>query len=233
MTRRAPTRATILAGSGAGVTSRRRQDGLPRALASMEPLASTRRRLRDRRHAGLLDRARRGESDAFAELFRDLLPPVRSYLMVRAPTPQDAEDLVSFVFHRFVERLDDFDRRRGSVLGWLLTIAHHALVDLVRRTRPTLPDDDLADSLASPAPGAIDQLLRTERDRRLHRLLERLPAETRSLFVLRFEQDLRYRDIALRVGSTEQAVKQRFSRALRQLRRWLLLDADDEIGGTP
>jgi hypothetical protein len=57
------------------------------------------------------------------------------------------------------------------------------------------------------------------RDRRLHLLLERLPAEIRTLFVMRFEQDLRYRDIAERVGSTEQAVKQRFSRTLRLLRR--------------
>jgi len=176
------------------------------------------RLLRDRRHARLLARARAGDEAAFRGLYRELFVPVSRYLSGRLERREDAEDLVSQVFHRFLERLDDFDRRRGTVLAWLLTMAHNALVDHYRTRKETVPVDELAELLAGGGASPLAEALRDERDRVIRGLLRELPAEIRRMFALRFEQDLRYREIAACMGLTESAVKQRFSRALRDLK---------------
>jgi RNA polymerase sigma-70 factor (ECF subfamily) len=179
-----------------------------------------RRRLRDQRHARLLARARQGDGGAFRRLYRELCDPLASYLAARLRQPEEVEDLVGAVMHRFLERLDRFDPRRGSVLSWLLAMAHHALVDHVRarRVRETEPLGGLEERLTAPDTDVLGRLIRDEEAERVWDLLRELTPDTRRLFELRFGQDLRYRDIAELTGMSEDAVKQRFARALRDLR---------------
>jgi len=188
-----------------------------------------RRFLRDRRHARLLASARRGDADAFRALYREVYPPVWTYLARRVPLRQDAEDLVSEVLFAFVEQLPRFDPRRGSVLSWVLTIAHHALIDQRRRQRASAPLDDLVGSLARPDPSPLEEVLRKETVRELVSLVRELPEQTRDILALRFGGELRYREIADLMELSEAAVRQRVSRAVRAL------DADlrsEEAGGS-
>jgi RNA polymerase sigma-70 factor (ECF subfamily) len=186
-----------------------------------------RRILRDRRHSLWLAAAKRGESLALQRLYRELFDPIARYLDARLERPEDVEDLTSRVFHRFVERLDRYEPGRGSVVAWVLSMAHSALVDHYRARRPEVPADELVESLAGRSPGPLDALLRRERARLVHGLIGELPAETRRMLALRFDQDLRYGEIATCMGLSEAAVKQRFSRTLRELRRRLAARRSD------
>ena len=64
----------------------------------------------------------------------------------------------------------------------------------------------------------LEVLIDDEEARLLHGVLADHPAELREMFALHYGQGLRYREIAQILGLNEAAVKQRFSRALRQLR---------------
>jgi len=176
-----------------------------------------RRRLRDRRHARLLAAAHRGDGEAFRVLYRELYPPVWTYLARRLPRREDTEDLVSEVFHAFLEQLPRYEAHRGSVLSWVLTIAHHSLVDVRRRQRPVAAWDEGIEALPLPEPSPLDQMLREESARRLQALVRELPDPTRDALALRFGGELRYREIARLLGSSEAAVRQRLSRAVRTL----------------
>lgn len=173
--------------------------------------------LRDELHARRVARARGGDGEAFRALYRDLYPDVARFVARRVRARADAEDLTARVFVVFVERLGDYERARGSVRGWLLTIARNAIIDHVRKTRPAAPDE-LLDVLPSEEQGPLDGLLERERAAELVALLRELPAETRELLALRFADGLRHREIAAVLGLQEAAVKQRVSRALRDLR---------------
>ena len=177
--------------------------------------------VRDRRHARRVKSARAGDETAFLALYDELYGPVADYLGRRCDRAQDAEDLVSTVFHRFLSNLERYDPRRGSVLGWVLTMARHALIDHLRRTRDTTSVEDLADVLAGPHPDPLEGLIRTEQADRVRRALAGLPAEMREALALHYGQELRMRDIGALLGLSEAAAKQRVYRARRELRRRL------------
>jgi RNA polymerase sigma-70 factor (ECF subfamily) len=196
------------------------------------------RRLRDGRHGLWLRLARRGNEDAFRRLYRELYDPVAGYIAARAGNVQDAEDLTGAVFHRFLDRLDRFEPGRGSVMTWILAMARTAVIDHHRRQnahgaarRRSVPVEELADVLAADQADPLGSLIRDENLRQVRRLLHREPAEVREMFALRFGEGLRVREVAAVMDLGEAAVKQRFARTLRKIRRELLAEAPERKGG--
>ena len=173
---------------------------------------------RDERHADLVRRARRGERRAFRRLFDELHDPVRRYVFRRVINKADAEDLVGKVFERVVERLDQFDPSRGALRPWVLRIARNAIIDHLRTRRVFAPFDTLGDPLPTEARDPLDDLIERERVELLADLVRELPAETKELIALRYGDGLRHREIAALQGLSVAAVKQRVSRARRELK---------------
>jgi len=185
-----------------------------------------RKRIRDRRQRLLLALARRGSEDAFRQLYRDLFPPVARYVRARIPNQQDAEDLCADVFQKFLAGLDLFDPSRGSVMTWVVCLAHNAIIDEYRRKRPVSQgletvSGPLAATLPDAQPSPLHDLIRIEELKRVRRALSRQPSELQEMFALRFEQGMRVREVAQVMGLNPDAAKQRFSRALRALREEL------------
>jgi RNA polymerase sigma factor (sigma-70 family) len=58
-----------------------------------------------------------------------------------------AEDVSQEVFVRAWRAAGSYDRRKASVLTWLLTITRNAAIDSVRTRRPIAVEDELLDSL--------------------------------------------------------------------------------------
>jgi len=176
-------------------------------------------RIRDVRLSWLLARSQRGDRDAFRRLYRLLHGPVSRYVRRRVRPPPDAEDVVAEVFIRLVESLDRIDARRVTVLAYALTAARNAVIDRARRGAAAV------DALALPAPQPVpDPGQRLEARQALDAVragVERQPDEVREMLGLRFADGLRHAEIAAVMGLSEPAVRQRLSRAVRELRAQL------------
>ena len=150
-------------------------------------------------------------------LFGALHPPVYAYFASRTSCQADAEDLTSQVFTRVVERLGRYDRAKGGPRAWALAIARNMLIDYYRARRQHAPLSEveavLSDCRWSPEPSGDERL------DRVRAALLRYPPQVREMFALRFGDGLRNQEIAVVLGMTQAAVKQRFSRTLRELRR--------------
>lgn len=173
--------------------------------------------LRDEILARRVIKAREGDAAAFRALYRELYPAVAAFVGRRVRVKADAEDLVSRVFFAFLKNLAGYERARGSVQGWVLAIARNAIIDHVRARRTAVPLEAVVEVL----PGAGDllgDLLAREQQGQLAALLAGLPADLRELLALRFGDGLRHAEIATMLGISEAAVKQRVSRALRDLK---------------
>lgn len=169
------------------------------------------------RHARLVRRAAGGDAHAFTTVYRELHPLVMAYVSRRVRTVADAEDLVARTFGRVVEHLSRYDPERGSVRAWALAIARNQVIDHLRARRPTA-STDLVEGILADAALAPDERLAAREDLAIVREgLAALPARTREMFSLRYGDGLRISEIARLFDMTEDAVKQRFSRALRRL----------------
>lgn len=172
---------------------------------------------RDDRQRDLLEAALRGQRDAFRTLYRELYGPVSSFVGRRIGHPQDTEDVVSIVFQKFLERLGDYDARRGTVKTFVLAMARSSVIDWLRNVREEVPVDDLAGSIADSGESPLDALVRDERRTLVRRALLELSASSREVLVLRYGDGLSHAEIAELLGLRIDAVKQRASRALKEI----------------
>lgn len=184
--------------------------------------------MRDARQRLLLELAKRGSEEAFRRLYAELYDPVCRYVGARVHEPAEVEDLVATVFGRMVEGLNGFDGERGPVTAWVLGMARHAVIDHQRRRAAfggmrvaTASTDDLHEMLASDLPDALGVMVRDEELRAVRSWLRRQDEATRELLELKFGQGLTGREIAQVMGLTQDAVRKRSERILRQMRQEL------------
>jgi RNA polymerase sigma-70 factor (ECF subfamily) len=176
--------------------------------------------LRDAWLSRLVVRSQRGDREAFRDLYRALYPAVSRYIRRRVRNVADAEELEGQVFFRLLESLERLETRRGSVLAYTLSMARNALVDEARRRAGLVPEE-AAVAVPDTRVGALERLMGEEDTERVKTELARLPAETRELLMLRFSDGLRFAEVAQVLGLSEAAVRQRTSRAVRELKaRW-------------
>lgn len=148
------------------------------------------------------------------------------YALSRTGSPMEADDIVSDSIVSALERLEQFDPKRGSFRSWLFTITSRKIVDhrrhhrrfwraINRRWRPDPPEDS-----------AFELALRSVERSRVHRAVERLSEPNREVVALRFVADLPISAVAAVLNISEGAVKMRLNRALKQLAEDLGDDLD-------
>lgn len=190
---------------------------------------------RDDRQRDLLEAALRGKRDAFRSLYRELYGPVTSFVGRRIGHPQDTEDVVAIVFQKFLERLRDYDPGRGTVRMFVLAITRSSVIDWLRNRREDIPVDELAGSIADAGESPLDAVVRGERSALVRRALLEISGSSREVLVLRYGDGLSHAEIAQLLGLRVDAVKQRASRALRelegQLKKMPLLEGETDLMG--
>ncbi len=122
--------------------------------------------------------------------------------------PADAADLTQDVFVRALRGIDRF-RGDSSYSTWLVGIARNLHREWLRSSARA---PESTEDLDRPAPG------RTDDDVAVGEALGRLPLEQRELLVLAHVQGLPSKDIALLLGITDAAARQRLSRAAAAFR---------------
>jgi RNA polymerase sigma-70 factor (ECF subfamily) len=160
-----------------------------------------------------------GGADAFSELYRAHVGRVYGYLLARTGRPADAEELTSRAFLNAFAQLGSFRGGAGRFGPWLMTIAHHLLVNWYRDRGRRPPTASLDEALAVPAsaPGPESSVERTERVRAVRGAVRALPRERQELLALKYVEGLTNAQIGARMGRTEGAVKALHHRTLRQL----------------
>src|ERR1700720_4469848 len=80
---------------------------------------------------GLVERAQRGDPEAFRVLYRDIQPRLLRYL--HAMVGQDAEDVAAETWLQVTRDLPGFAGDDDHFRGWTATIARHRALDHLRR----------------------------------------------------------------------------------------------------
>ncbi len=174
----------------------------------------------------LLARIHAGERAAGDDLYRRhhdaMLLAVRARLGTRLRGFMESEDVLQSAALEAFQSLPGFEPRGAGSLGrWLHQIVVNKIRDQADRFQAAKRDagflrgDSALETLAEPQAAAA--CYHDERYEKLERAIALLPDDMRDMLVLRRFDGLSSREAALRVGCSDAAARQLYSRALARL----------------
>lgn len=166
-------------------------------------------------HAELVQRAQRGERDAFGELYKQYAPLVHGILLANGDR-DDVEDLVQEVFLTAMHKLDTL-RDRDAFGAWISTIARNAQRMSQRRALKLVPLDDNMPQQTGQREAGMDGAT-------VLAAIRSLPEAYRETLVLRLVEGLSGAEIAARTGLSAGSVRVNLHRGMAMLRK--------KLGGT-
>ena len=160
--------------------------------------------------AALVERARRGDEDAFTELTRLASPAALAAARRITGDPALAEDAAQEAFLRAFRALPSY-RHQTSFAAWMRVIALRSAIDLVRRRRPEVP------LVETSRPDGSEEKRHLDADL-LRETLGALSPLDRELLLAREVEGEADREIAQRFGMTVTGVRVRIHRARKKLK---------------
>ena len=157
-----------------------------------------------------------GYQGAFEKLYTSAYAPVFRFIVMRLKSRDEAEDVTQDVFIKFLNALPQY-RAQGSMLPYLFTVARNAVIDHLRRKKPTYDDDALL-QIASSEPTAEERSGLGEEVAEVMGLLSQLSEAEEAVVKLRYLDGLATYEVAKLLGKNEDAVRQLLSRGLKRLR---------------
>ena len=155
----------------------------------------------------------------FEEVYDRYFSRIYNYIRYRVLARDAADDLVSAVFEKVLDKFDSFDPARAPLEPWLFAIARNTLNDHFRRRkiRNWLSLGDREEALA--APGSVEgDAQRSEDNARLLAALGTLEERERELIAMKFTLDQNNREIAAQTGLSESNVGVILFRAMKKLK---------------
>ncbi len=174
-----------------------------------------------KREQALIRLAQRGDTQAFAELYRAYVDNIYRYIYFRVHVVPVAEDLTGDVFMKALEGLPGYQDRTTPFLGWLYRIAHARLIDYYRRSRHAGQHEDI-DGMELGVDHDFDApLLAEHQSGHMQTALRTLTPEQQQVIILRFVEGRSIEETAELLGKNEGAIKAMQHRALQALARAL------------
>jgi RNA polymerase sigma-70 factor (ECF subfamily) len=160
------------------------------------------------------DAGARLTTENFSAIYEAHVGRVYGFVFSQVGNREEAEDLTSQVFLKVYNSLSRFEGR-GTLEGWLFQIARVTVNDHWREKYklPASPMPDGMDVVEHEIPLDFNE---AERDRRVQRILDALPANYRDVLFYRFLQRYSIKETAAAMKLTETNVKVLQFRALRK-----------------
>jgi RNA polymerase sigma-70 factor, ECF subfamily len=168
-------------------------------------------------HAALFVRARLGDADAYERCLVGLTTQLRAYVRARAGDVPWVDDVVQEMLLLIHDARHTYDTQR-SFAAWFYAIARNRLVDEFRRAARRRSREITIELLPEPVAVVSDP---GERDA-LEKALAQLPRRQRHIITAMKLDGESVRDISVRMGMTESAVKVMAHRGYKLLRRFLV-----------
>lgn len=186
----------------------------------------------------LVQRARKGDSDAFRELFDRHHGRLYNYMVYAVNDAGDAADLTQTTFIKAWENLSRL-RNPEAFVSWLHRIAVNVVKDYARKRKDTPMTDTVEDYAAEPVHSPDPAISNPEtavadkhRSNVVREAVASLPDNHRNVVVMHHLEGMEITQIAQALGIAEGTVLSRLARARATLRRKLrrLVDEPPEVG---
>ena len=160
--------------------------------------------------------ARRGDEEAFRALYEVYRDPIWTLINSLVGDSLQAQDVLQNVFFKAFCGLGGF-RFQSCLFTWIYRIAHNECRNYLRkRNVPVIPLEAILGSRDEIDGMPVSDRLET-RKAALRNAVRQLPFKMREVIVLKYLQDLSYKEMSRILGCPPGTVASRLNRALAQL----------------
>jgi len=154
-----------------------------------------------------------------AEVYKEYFPKIYNFIFFKIMHRETAEDLVSMVFLKVVDKFDTYNPEKGAISTWLFAIAQNVITDYFRSRKVSVSLDDL--DYLEPVVSFEEQssLIEDETRRSLYDALTELDGRTRDIIAQKYFLDKSIRKIAEEKQMNESTVSSIHNRGLAKLRK--------------
>jgi RNA polymerase sigma-70 factor (ECF subfamily) len=167
-----------------------------------------------------------GNDNAFDELLQRHQGYVYSYILFFAKEEERANDLFQETFTRAIIAIRSHKyQTTGKFSAWLIRIAHNLIIDSSRETETEklIPQENFSQNILNNirlSEGAIESdIIEQQKADQIRKMLDYLPEVQREVIILRFYEDLSFKEIAEKTGVSINTSLGRMRYALINLRK--------------
>ena len=180
----------------------------------------------------LIHRVAMVEKDALEALYDRYASSVYSLAMYMLKQEALAEEVTQDIFLNIWLKASSFKADRGEPRAWIMSVAHHKIVDVIRSRRRTLTVTDPSvyeslDMLPSSQTSTEEEVERRLERERILKALATLPPAQRQVIMLAYFGGYSQSEMAQMLQQPLGTVKTRVRLAMRKLRAVLEGDVND------
>lgn len=167
--------------------------------------------------------SQRSDFEQFQQYYEKYLNEIYGYILTRVQYDQQlAEDLVSEIFMKALEKFDTFSEETGTFKSWIYKIAKNHLIDFFRSNskKTTVQIEEVSNILTDKTNPKDNTITKVEKEELLI-ALEELPENKRELVTLKYIMGYSYKEIADITGNDENNIRVSAHRVLKELEKKL------------
>ena len=169
-----------------------------------------------------------GNDNAFDELLQRHQNYVYSYILFLVKEEERADDIFQETFTRAIIAIRSHKyQTTGKFSAWLIRIAHNLIIDSSRETESgkLIIQENFTPNILNDirlSEGAIEtNIIEQQKSDQIRMMLDYLPAVQREVIILRFYEDLSFKEIAEKTGVSINTSLGRMRYALINLRKMI------------
>ncbi len=179
----------------------------------------------------ILERAQRGDADAFGEIYDSYVPRIFRFAFLKIGSRENAEDLTSETFLRFWTYIRKEEIESDTAEPILYRIARNLIIDSYRKKEIATQDidDEVANCLKDERSDFAKELMEREEIREMMEMLKELKDDYREIIILRYVEGFLPEEIAKITGKSKGSVRVLSHRALKSLEKVMKMKKDKII----
>lgn len=163
------------------------------------------------------------KKEALEALYSRYSSPVYSLAMFMLKQQALAEDVTQDIFLNIWLKAGSFKADRGAPKAWIMSVAHHKIIDVIRARRRTVTISEPADyetleSMPSSWASTEEQVEQNLERERILKALSRLPESQREVIMLAYFGGFSQSEMADKLKQPLGTVKTRVRLAMQKLR---------------
>ncbi len=180
----------------------------------------------------LIHRVALVEKEALEALYARYVTPVYSLAMYMLKQQPLAEEVTQDIFLNIWLKASSYNVDRGQPRAWIMSVAHHKIVDVIRSRRRTLTMTDpgeyeTLDLLPSSQISTEEEVEQNLERERIFKALSVLPAAQREVIMLAYFEGYSQSEMAEKLQQPLGTVKTRVRLAMQKLRAALEHDGNE------